>query len=159
MIDVGADVVTINEPTHTALVLCEKLRLCRLIAYELRFAQVLSLDVAMLLLILICSFYYTLWMIKFLFCQAFFMLSHILTVNALLFSIKHFCYRMSGISASEENTDILERLSYYNYPDKDDQQFLSLQPIHYGSVVFKITVADAVYFGHEQTNRLHQLVR
>ena len=30
VIDVGVDFVTINELAHTALVLCEKLRLCRL---------------------------------------------------------------------------------------------------------------------------------
>ena len=59
VIDVGVDFVIINELAHTALVLCEKLRLCRLHLY--------SLDVTILLCTLICSFYYTLWTIKFFF--------------------------------------------------------------------------------------------
>ena len=62
VIDVGVDFVTgtINELAHTALVLCKKLRLCRL--------HVHSLDVTLLMCILICSFYYTLWTIKFFYC-------------------------------------------------------------------------------------------
>jgi len=47
--DVGADFVTVNEPADTALVLCQKLRLCRPI-------HVQSLDVTILLCTLICSF-------------------------------------------------------------------------------------------------------
>ena len=60
VIDVGVDFVTINELAHTALVLCQKLRLCRLHVY--------SPDVAMLMCILTWSFYYTVWTIKFFYC-------------------------------------------------------------------------------------------